>query len=157
MRQTPINKNRVLEQATKHWKYLAPILTYPINESDYDLLVERLNFLLDMVGENEKHPLMGLVDVVSNLITSYESKHFQSVENTGIDALKYLMQQHNLNQADLSEIGSQGVVSEILSGKRKLNVRQINSLARRFHVDPITFMDDIIEEPITNRAVRKYR
>ncbi|MEO1801157.1 MAG: transcriptional regulator, partial [Cyanobacteria bacterium J06629_2] len=42
---------------------------------------------------------------------------------------------------DLSEIGSQGVVSEILSGKRKLNVRQIQLLAERFHVSPATFFD----------------
>jgi HTH-type transcriptional regulator/antitoxin HigA len=35
------------------------------------------------------------------------------------------MEQHGLKQTDLREIGSQGVVSEILSGKRDLNVRQI--------------------------------
>jgi HTH-type transcriptional regulator/antitoxin HigA len=52
------------------------------------------------------------------------------------------MELHELNQSDLAnEIGSQGVVSEILNGKRELNVRQIKALARRFHVDPSTFID----------------
>ena len=43
-------------------------------------------------------------------------------------------------QADLAEIGSQGVVSEILSGKRQLNVRQIHALAQRFGVSPAVFL-----------------
>lgn len=35
---------------------------------------------------------------------------------------------------------SQGVVSEILSGKRDLNVRQITQLTARFGVSPALFM-----------------
>jgi len=35
------------------------------------------------------------------------------------------MDQHGLTQSDLPEIGSQGVVSEILSGKRELNARRL--------------------------------
>lgn len=54
--------------------------------------------------------------------------------------LKYLMEQHGVRQADLAEIGSQGVVSEILSGKRQLNLRQIRALAARFHVPPSVFL-----------------
>jgi len=37
-------------------------------------------------------------------------------ETTGIEALKFLIEQHGLKQGDLEEIGSQGVVSEILTG-----------------------------------------
>jgi HTH-type transcriptional regulator/antitoxin HigA len=40
----------------------------------------------------------------------------------------------------LPEIGTQGVVSEILSGKRELNVRQIRALAERFNVPPGVFV-----------------
>lgn len=53
--------------------------------------------------------------------------------------LAYLMQEHGLTQAELPEIGSQGVVSEILAGRRELNVRQIRALADRFHVSPAVF------------------
>ena len=52
------------------------------------------------------------------------------------------MEQHDLKQTDLNnEIGSQGVVSEILNGKRKLNVTQIRKLSERFKVSPATFID----------------
>jgi HTH-type transcriptional regulator/antitoxin HigA len=50
------------------------------------------------------------------------------------------MEEHGLTQSDLSEIGSQGVVSEILNNKRELNVRQLRALARRFHVSPAVFL-----------------
>ena len=44
------------------------------------------------------------------------------------------MTENGLHQADLPALGSQGVVSEILSGKRDLNLRQIRALAERFDV-----------------------
>ena len=50
------------------------------------------------------------------------------------------MDQHELKQSDLPEIGSQGVVSEILTGKRELNVRQVRALAQRFSVSAATFI-----------------
>ncbi|MFW0859011.1 MAG: helix-turn-helix domain-containing protein [Dehalococcoidia bacterium] len=50
------------------------------------------------------------------------------------------MDEHGLTQSELPEIGSQGVVSEILSGKRELNVRHIHALAKRFHVSPAVFI-----------------
>ena len=50
------------------------------------------------------------------------------------------MEQHGLKQGDLEEIGSQGVVSEILTGKRELNVRQVRALSQRFGVSTATFL-----------------
>ncbi|MDP3423577.1 MAG: hypothetical protein Q8S32_07420 [Burkholderiaceae bacterium] len=41
---------------------------------------------------------------------------------------------------NLPDIGSQGVVSEILAGKRELNLRQVRALAQRFAVSPATFV-----------------
>jgi HTH-type transcriptional regulator/antitoxin HigA len=44
------------------------------------------------------------------------------------------MREHGLKQADLPEIGTQSVISEIISGKRALNMRQARALAKRFTV-----------------------
>lgn len=51
------------------------------------------------------------------------------------------MEQHGLRQSDIPELGSQSVVSEILSGKRKMNVRQIGVLAKRLSVSPAVFLE----------------
>ena len=83
---------------------------------------------------------MGLVDIVGDLIEDYEAQRHPLPTATGMQALKFLMEQHGLKQNDLREIGSQGVVSEILTGKRDLNIRQIRALSERFGVSPATFV-----------------
>ena len=75
-----------------------------------------------------------------HIITQYDEAHHPIDEANGLDVLRYLMKEHRLTQSDLPEIGSQGVVSEVLSGKRTLNVRQIKALAARFNVSPQTFL-----------------
>jgi HTH-type transcriptional regulator/antitoxin HigA len=62
------------------------------------------------------------------------------MEGDPINALKALMEEHGLKQSDLTKIGIQGVVSEILSGKRQLNVRQLKLLSERFKVSPVVFV-----------------
>ncbi len=61
-------------------------------------------------------------------------------ESSGPEMLRILMEQHGLAQSDLPEVGSQGVVSEILAGKREMNVRQVRALAETFRVSPAVFL-----------------
>jgi Predicted transcription regulator containing HTH domain len=122
-----------------HWATIRPILTIR-NEQEYEQAVKRLNTLLDEIGADERHPLYGLLDTLGTLIEAYEEKRHPIPASNGADVLRYLMEEHGLKQSDLPEVGSQGVVSEVLSGKRELNVRQIRALARRFHVSPAVFI-----------------
>lgn len=140
---TAIPQDHDLDQTIKHWMNIADDIHEPLNNKDYERLANILDRLLDIVGEDENHKLIGLVDVISHMISMYdEQKKYQIKEVSGINALKFLMKQHGLNQVDLlKEIGSQGVVSEILSGKRKLNLNQIKKLAQKFHVSMETFID----------------
>ena len=108
------------------------------NEQDYDLAVERLNTLLDEVGTDERHPLYSLLDTLGTVLHAWEEQHHAMPEFGGADVLRFFMEEHNLSQ--LPEVGSQGVVSEILSGKRELNVRQIRALSKRFGVSPSVFV-----------------
>ncbi len=84
---------------------------------------------------------MDLVDLISDHIENYESQKWRNVVGEGVDVLKFLMQSHDLLQSDLPEIGSQGVISEILNGKRQLNRRQIQCLAKRFNAPAEAFFD----------------
>lgn len=132
--------NYNFEELSSRWQTIAPILTVPGTEEEYDRLTIFLDHLLDEVEENESHPLSSLVDTVATLIEVYDKEHFPFSEGDPINALKYLMKEHHLTQSDLPEIGTQGVVSEILSGKRSLNVHQIRSLSGRFGLSPSTFL-----------------
>ena len=108
-------------------------------EQDYKRAIALLDRLLDEVGENERHPLFGFLEVLGTLIESYESDHVEMRGATGTDVLRALMQEHGLTQSDLPELGSQGVVSEILHGRRELNTRQIKALSKRFGISPAAF------------------
>lgn len=110
------------------------------NERDHKQVVKMLDDLIDIVGDNQKHELFGLMEVLGIIIENYESEDESFNDVDGADALKYLMGEHGLQQKDMSEIGSQGVVSETLSGKRKLNVSQIKKLSKRFNVSPAVFL-----------------
>jgi HTH-type transcriptional regulator/antitoxin HigA len=110
------------------------------DEAHYARMVEVLEALLDEAAGDENHAAMGLVDIVGDLIEDYEAEHHALPETTGVQALKFLMEQHGLKQGDLPEVGSQGVVSEILAGKRELNIRQVRTLGERFGVSPGTFI-----------------
>ncbi len=108
----------------------------PHSEQEYNKLVNILDQLIDEIGDNETHQLAAVMETIGKLIESYEDQHFAVNETSAIDTLKYLMQEHNLKPSDLKEIGSQGVVSEVLSGKRNLNIEQIKRLSKRFHISP---------------------
>ncbi len=122
-----------------HWPTIRPLLTIR-NEREYDRAVKRLNELLDEIGTNERHPLYSFMDTLGTLIEAYEEEHYPVPSSSGVDMLRHLMEEHSLSQSDLSEIGSQGVVSEVLNGKRDLNIRQVRALAKRFHVSPAVFI-----------------
>ena len=129
-----------LEKIAKIWPGIQNIFSVPHNQKEYNRLVHILDNVIDEVGENESHPLASLMETLGSLIKSYEDQYIPEFEGSPSDALKTLMEEHDLKQSDLPEIGSQGVISEILSGKRQFNVRQIKLLSSRFHVSPAVFM-----------------
>lgn len=109
-------------------------------KKDYARAVEMLDAILDEVGEDEKHPMAELADALSVFIEKYETEHVPIPATKPVGVLKFFMHEHRLRQSDLPEIGSQGVVSEVLMGKRELNARQIKRLAKRFSVSPAVFV-----------------
>ena len=126
------------QETQKHWLAIQPIFSIR-SEQEYDQAVERLNDLIDEVGTDEDHPLYGMLDTLGTVVHAYEERHHLIPECSGREMLHFFMGEHGLVQSDFPEIGSQGVVSEILSGKRELNTRQIRLLAQRFNVSPAVF------------------
>lgn len=57
------------------WSTLAPLLFVPHTEREYDRLVQMLDTLIDIVGENETHPLASLMEILGVLIEHYEDEH----------------------------------------------------------------------------------
>ncbi|TGM45964.1 helix-turn-helix domain-containing protein [Leptospira vanthielii] len=129
-----------IEKIKNVWHDLKDILSVPHTDKQYKKLVKALDELIDEVGNDEKHQLAPLLETIGNLIEEYENDHYIQPNAEPIEILKYLMQEKNLTQKDLAILGSQGVVSEILNGKRELNVRQIKALADKFKISPSAFI-----------------
>ena len=129
-----------IEKVKNIWQDVKDVLSVPHTDKQYKKLIKVLDELIDEVGNNEKHQLAPLLETVGNLIEEYENDHFLQPNAEPIEVLKFLMQENNFTQKDLNILGSQGVVSEILNGKRELNVRQIKALAEKFNVSPSVFI-----------------
>jgi HTH-type transcriptional regulator / antitoxin HigA len=131
-----------IREITAHYRALnAKVPLRPIrSRKDYTRAVNAMNALLDAGAADESHSLAGLAATLGELIGDYEARHYPGPEVSGREMLRFLMQQHGLTQSELPEIGSQGVVSEILSGKRELNLRQVRALARRFGIAADAFL-----------------
>ncbi len=95
-------------------------------ENDYDAALELLETLLDSKkGSDEEEQL----EVLSVLIEDYEKRNYPIPLPTPVGAIKFRMEQGELEQKDLIPfIGSGAKVSEILSGKRGLTLKMIRSL-----------------------------
>lgn len=131
-----------IEQANKDYRKIRAVVPLGVlrTKKDYEKAVKTLDAILDEIGENESHPLAELADALSLFIENFEKEHIRIPRTSPAEVLKVLMQEHGLKQADLREIGSQGVVSEVLAGRRSLNTRQIAKLAQRFSVSPVVFL-----------------
>ncbi len=131
---------RELEETLKVWPTASKVLATLESEDQYLRAVKQLDELIDLVSKKPDPIKESLIDTMGTLIKDYEDRYVPEPEGDPIDCLKYLMEEHNLKQTDLNELGSQGVVSEILSRKRGLNIRQIKALSQRFHVSPSVFI-----------------
>ena len=114
---------------------------YPLkiikNKQDYKLALKSLEAVFDETNGN----LAEYAETLTVLIEHYESENFPIKNSSGIEMLKFLMTQNDLKQKDLIGIvGSKSSVSELLNGKRPLNLQHLRALAIKFNVKPATFI-----------------
>ncbi len=82
-----------------------------------------------------------LADLLTLLIEAFEDQHYALKQATPIENLAELMEANGLKQKDLVDVfGTPSIVSEILSGNRRLTVEHIKKLSKRFNVSPELFI-----------------
>ncbi len=88
-------------------------------------------------GENDLSPEEDkLLDLLTTLIEDFEEKAYPMGNiPTPQVAVRELMREHDLKQTDMVDIfGSQGVVSQVLNGKREISKAQAKRLSERFRL-----------------------
>ena len=137
-----IISRKALREFAQVWEELQAIVPVVAihSEQQYERATEALHALLDIVGEDETHPLYELLDTLGTLIHTYEEEHYPAPTVKGTDVLKFLMEEHQLNLSSFPEIGQVEEVRALLSGQRELKVSEIRALSRRFGVSPASFI-----------------
>ena len=110
------------------------------DEESYTRMTDLMNSLLDAVGDDEDHPLSGLLDLVGDLVSRYEQSHHAIEPAEPRDALRFLMDARGLKQDDLSSVVPQSNLSAILAGKRKISATLAGKLGKFFGISPSIFI-----------------
>jgi HTH-type transcriptional regulator/antitoxin HigA len=82
------------------------------------------------------------LSLLSQLLIAWENGRFEPSRLPGVEVLRCLLEDNDLPQAALvgPVFASRSIVSEILSGKRKLTLNHIQKLAEFFHTRPEVFL-----------------
>jgi len=110
------------------------------DEAGYEQTVALMNSLLDVAGDDEDHPLSGLLELVGDVVSKYEREHYAIEPAAPNDSLRFLIEAHGLKQEDLAAIVPQSNLSAILAGKRKISATLAGKLGRFFGVSPALFV-----------------
>jgi HTH-type transcriptional regulator/antitoxin HigA len=108
------------------------------SEQDYDSALKRMEeiFHTDEGTEDGDE-----AEILMLIIEDYEEKYYPIGNPDPIEAIKFIMEQKDLKQKDLAKIlGYRSRVSEVLSGKRKLNLEMIRRLHEKLNISYETLM-----------------
>jgi len=126
--------------------YLALVRAFPLvsirDDRRLDEALTMIDGLIDTSARTDAEE--AYLGALTDLVETYENMRVVFPPQTGAGTLESLMEENSLNQRDLAPIlGTQSIVSEVLSGKRKLTTTHIEKLAAYFHVSPAVFFDDV--------------
>jgi len=121
-------------------KLLAEIAPRAIEtEEEYDRLLavaERLTFAKNLTPEEKV-----LYKLLVTLIEVYERENYPMDKSEPHEILQHIMESSGTRQADLvGIIGSSGVVSEVVNGKRAISKAQAKALGDYFKISPSLFI-----------------
>jgi HTH-type transcriptional regulator / antitoxin HigA len=131
-------------QILKRWEafsniaqnYLKPISS----QAEYDAAEALLDELSDRMDSPDDPRYSALFGLLATHIAAWEEAHIPMPQTTPQQTLRFLMQQHNLKQTDLSQLVDQSVLSKILRGEREISKKLAKNLARYFHTNIEVFL-----------------
>lgn len=109
-------------------------------EEDYNKALKRLEFIFDASANTAKGDE---ADLLGMLIERCEDEHYPIEAPDPIEAIKFRMEQMNMDNQDLAKIiGYKSRVSEIFSHKRKLNLKMIRNLHDKMKIPYESLISD---------------
>lgn len=125
-------------------RYLELVRQFPLRplrtDVDLDAAVSIIDSLIDQCDLSA--PEQDYLDVLGDLVEAYEAEAVPMTLVGDADMLRFLIEQKGVTQSETATGAgiAESTISEILSGKRKLNRTQIGKLAQYFHIEPGAFL-----------------
>jgi HTH-type transcriptional regulator / antitoxin HigA len=132
----------ILDRATER-EYLELVRAFPLVSIRDDAHLDAAVGVIDRLIEKRDRSAAeeAYLGALTDLVETYEDAHVAIPAATGVEALRYLMEENGLTQADLvPEFGTPSIVSEVLSGKRRLALEHIKRLSARFGLPADVFI-----------------
>jgi HTH-type transcriptional regulator / antitoxin HigA len=111
-------------------------------EDEYEqflAVAERLTFKKDQTPEES-----ALYDLVTMLVETYEAQHYSIDESSPSEVLLHIIESSGISKVDLIDIfGSSEILTQVLAGKKAINIHQANILGDRFQLSPTIFLSII--------------
>jgi len=132
--------NRTIDRQT-YANLLAEIQPVAIEtEEENERMLTEVEKLMSL-GEDLTPEQEQLLKLLVALIEQFEDEHYQLKRATPHEVLNELMLARGLKQSALVGIlGSKGVTSEVINGKRGISKAQAKALGEFFHVSPALFL-----------------
>lgn len=99
-----------------------------------------LDALLAAAGEDDEHPLSGLIELLAENISRYEKHSVSIAPAAPHEVLHGLMEARALTQSALQSVVQQSNLSAILAGKRRISASLAGKLGAFFDVNPGVFV-----------------
>ena len=101
-------------------------------EEEYNQALKRLEIIFDAPADS---PEGDEAELLVLLIEKYEDENYPIETPNPIDAIKFRMEQMNMDNKDLAKIiGYKSRVSEIFNRKRKLTLKMIRNLHEKLKI-----------------------
>lgn len=124
-------------------RYLELVNLFPLRpirtDAELDDAVRVIDMLIDQKRRSKAEE--DYLDVLSDLVEAYEDKTIPMGPVSDVGMLQSCLDDWRVTQAEVAKKTriAESTISEVLSGKRKLNRTQIGKLARYFKVAPGAF------------------
>lgn len=129
-------------------RYFELVRKFPLkslqSEEELDRAIVVVNQLVDRGFENLSPGEEAYLDVLSDLVERYEDLRHPIPEASPTDMLQFFMEDRQLSQRAVA-LGSGiavSTMSELLAGRRQMNLEHMRKLAAFFHVSVSLFLPD---------------
>lgn len=113
------------------------------DEAEYEAALEAVRPYFDDEPDRDT-PQAQNFDALTLLIEDYERRHYPIPRAAPVEVLKFVMETNHYSRADLIEvIGSKARVSDLLNGRREINLDQIRRISRAWHIPAGALLGDL--------------